>query len=541
MSSTRVFTIEPNPHWVIIDNFSKLPDGAAIYTYRSLDPSTFKPAFEDSAGTIPYGQPIVGFGNGTMPPIFWEFDPNNPTDTYYIRVYDSADPTTQQFLWDFDGLSGGGSGGGGTVISAFNIENFLINGIFYRNIGNQAGTPSLPLSLTIAPSAHEGFVNDPTNVNVIANGPVGPDVIFAKNVGTATDQLNFVTFTPLGIHALTGDVTPQQYVNYQCTGAGAGETYKYIQFPISQGVQSLSAQSMTVKIFARCNSGDTTLNLSWRQFYGSGAGASVDQIVPVGPALTLNNTWQVFNLPSLTPDATGKTLGSAGICGNDGLFLQINYPLGVTTNIDVIKPSIYFGTVSPGIDYTTNDEIDSIINTPRTGDIRISLNSYLFGYVIMNDGTIGDASSNATARAANDTFPLFDLIWNLFIGSQTLAPMLNSAGTPISYGANSVADYIANNQITLTKQAGRVIGGVSPSHLIGTTLGTETHTLAVSELAQHTHTIPGSVGNTFGGGGSAGYQNFGGSTTPTSTTPTSPTVPFNIVQPTVYQNMFIKL
>src|ERR1700682_5285922 len=104
MALTPIFTIEPNPHWVIIDNFSKLPAGAAIYTYRSLDPSVFKPAFQDAGGNIPYRQPIVGFGNGTMPPIFWEFDPNNPSDTYYIRVYDKENlpGSNAQFLWDFN-------------------------------------------------------------------------------------------------------------------------------------------------------------------------------------------------------------------------------------------------------------------------------------------------------------------------------------------------------------------------------------------------------------------------------------------------------
>src|ERR1700733_5192397 len=109
------YSIAPNPHWVIIDNFSKLPPGAAIYTYSSLPPNDFKPAFQDPAGMIPYSQPIVGFGNGTMPPIFWEFDSSNPGDLYYIRVYDSSDPLTQNFLWDFDGLTGAGSGGGGTI------------------------------------------------------------------------------------------------------------------------------------------------------------------------------------------------------------------------------------------------------------------------------------------------------------------------------------------------------------------------------------------------------------------------------------------
>jgi hypothetical protein len=536
--ATPIFTIEPNPHWVIIDNFSKLPNGAAIYTYRSLDPSTFKPAFEDPAGQIPFGQPIVGHDNGTMPPIYWEFDPDNPTDTYYIRVYDSSDPTTQNFLWDFNGLSGGGSGGGGTVVSAYDIENLVINGVFYRNIGQQLGTPSLPTALTIAPSNNAGFVNDIANSNVISNGPVGPDIIFAKNNTTASDSLDFPLFTPLGTHYLSGDVTPTNYFTYNCSSAGAGETYKYVQFPINLGVNSLSAQTVSVKIFARSSS-SSSINLTWRMFFGSGGG-SVD-LIPAsftGTIALIPTTWQVFTFESvITPDATGNTLGSGG---NDALFLQVNLPLGSTCNIDFVKPAVYLGSIAPGIDYHSYDMIDSIINTPRTGDVRTSLNNFLPGWVIMNDGTIGDAASNSTTRANIDTFPLFSLIWNLFVSNQTLAPMFTSAGSPIAYGASPISDFMANNQLSLTLAMGRVFAGISGSHAIGTSLGTETHTILAGELPPHTHTIPGSAGANFAGGGSTSYQNFVGSTTTTSAGPGSST-PISILQPTVYMNVFLKL
>lgn len=534
--ATPVFTIEPNPHWVIIDNFSKLPDGAAIYTYRSLDPSTFKPAFQDAAGTIPYGQPIVGFGNGTMPPIFWEFDPNNPTDTYYIRVYDSADPTTQQFLWDFNGLSGGGGGGGGgTIITAYNIENLVVNNIFFRNIGNQAGSPSLPTLITLAPSNNAGFVGNAGN----ASGSPAPDIIFAKNNTTSTDQLNFTSFTPLGIHALPGgQITPEIYVNYQCTGAGAGETYKYVQFPIYQGLEALSSQPVTVVIYARCNSGDTTLNLSWRLFFGDGGAPSADILIPVGAPITLNNTWQVFTIPSVTPDATG---GTAGSCGNGGLFLQVNYPLSPSlTNIDFIKPAMYLGTIAPGVDFVSHDEIDAIVNSPRTGDVRVTLNNFMpYGWVPMNDGTIGDAASNSTTRANIDTFPLFSLIWNLFVGNQALAPMFTAGAVPTAYGASAVADFTANRQISLTLEAGRVMAGVSGSHLIGTTVGAETHTLVKSELPDPLTTTANNQ-NAASGANFAAIASSGAPGTGVVAN-SGGNQPHSIMQPTVYMNVFIKL
>lgn len=535
---TITYSIAPNPHWVIIDNFSKLPDGAAIYTYSSLNPSQFKAAFQDSSGMTPYGQPITGFANGTIPPIFWAFDSANPSDTYYIRVYDSDDPNTQNFLWDFDGISGSsGGGGGGTVINNFNLDNLVINNIFYRNIGNQAGTPSLPTSVTIAPSNNAGYVNDATNGNVITNGPVGPDVIFAKNNTTGTDQLNFTLFSPLGINALTGDITPQLYVNYQCTGAGAGETYKYIQFPLEQSIQTLSQQTTSVKIWARCNSGNNTLTLKYRMFFGSGGAPTADRFVTIN-TINLTNAWASYVISGIvTPSAVGGTVGT---CKNDALFLQIYFPFNVTTNIDIIKPSVYLGSFTPGVDFISNDQVDSIVNSPRTGDVRFAANSFLPGWVIMNDGTIARAATTppvslSFARNNVDTFPLFDLLWNLPIG---VIPSYDQNGNAVARGVSSVADFVANHQLGLMKAAGYVLAGVSGSHLIASSTGAETHTLVKSELPDPLTTTA-NTSNVFSGGitviqSSVGYgvgtiSNQGGNQ------------PFSILQPTTYMNLFIKL
>jgi len=551
------FSIQPNPHWVIIDNFSKLPAGASIYTYRSLDPTTFKPAFQDAAGAIPYGQPIVGFGNGTMPPIFWEFDSNNPTDTYYIRVYDSDDPQTQQFLWDFNGLSGAGGGGGGSIITINTNQNFVINGVFYRNIGDTVGTPSLPTSLTLAPSNNAGYVNDPVD---ILFGPTGPDIIFAKNNTSATDTIDFVNFTPPGTNDLAPDITPNQFLRYICGGAGAVETFKYVQFPISLGVQSLSQQPVSVRLWARCIGGNSNITVSLRQFYGSGGAPSADQVVVINN-INLTANWNSYVVNGvIVPDATTKTIGA---CKNDALFLQINLPLNNTTTIDLVKPSLYLGQMAPIVDYATFDMINAISDTARTGDIRTSLNNFTpYGWVIMNDGTIGNAGSVSafTSRANVDTFPLFDLIWNTFQGNQGLAPMLapGSVGPIITYGASSVADFTANNQILLTRTAGRLLAAVGTptgnsvpvtggsntgtNWAIGQTTGNERHTQAPNEVGAHVH--PAASGNFYTNAATsliAAGANFNISAQAVTGTNAPNSVPFNVQQPVVYLNVFVKL
>lgn len=457
----EVFTLQPNPHWVIIDDFSKLPNGAAIYTYRSLNPTEFKPAFQDAGGTIPYGEFIQGFGNGTMPPIFWEFDDTTPEETYYIQVYSAPKDQGGLLLWDFDGLSGESGGGGGTIITNNDVENLIINGEFYRNAGNQVSSPSINTQITLAPSNNSGIGGYANSVN---DGPVLPDIVFAKNNQTDSDALSFVPVTPIGSNNLGLNPTPQFYVNYTCTVAGTAQTYKYFQFPIVKGLQNLSGATVSTQIYARLNSGSTTdVQMNLRQFFGNGGSPSADVLTPIGggPIPLILGAWTKIIINSqVIPSISGKTLGS---CGNDTLFTQINLPLSNTINIDFILPAMYLGTVTSNTNFSTLDKVDSVVNSPRTGDTRTTINDVLLGWLIMDDGTIGNGSSNATARANIDTFFLYDLIWTRFQATQTLAPMFNSSGSPIAYGASSVADFTANNQLALTRNLGRVMVGALPT------------------------------------------------------------------------------
>lgn len=462
---TKVFTIEPNPRWVIIDDFSKLPNGAAIYTYRTRNPTEFKPAFQDAGGTTPYGQPITGFGNGTMPPIFWEFDDAAPDETYYIEVWSGLkqeDGGQGVRLWTFDGLSGGSTGGGGSTTTNNDIENLIVNGEFYRNIGNQLGTPSLPTFLTLAPSTNAGiggYENSPDN------GPPSPDIIFAKKNQTDSDSLSFVTVSPFGSNNLgTIQPTPQIYVKYTCTVGGTSQTYKYIQFPVVKGLQNLSSANVSVKIWAKLVSGNPLgVTLNWRQFFGNGGAPSADVITPIGGGpITLDSTWKGITINDVTIPSVNFLGSTPGSCGNDALYFQIAFPTSDAIDVEFILPCIYLGKVTSNFDFHTLDEVDAIVNSPRTGDIRTSISDYILGWIRMNNGTIGSAASGATSRANQDTFPLFDLIWRNFQSNQGLAPMFNGT-TPIAYGASSVADFTANRRLSLTKNLGRVMAGALPA------------------------------------------------------------------------------
>lgn len=128
-----------------------------------------------------------------------------------------------------------------------------------------------------------------------------------------------------------------------------------------------------------------------------------------------------------------------------------------------------------------------------TGDTKLTLKSVAdSGWIMFNDGSIGNASSGATTLASNTTQNLFELIWNNVANSW--APLQNSSGTPISRGANAGADFAANNRIVCPLVLGRALG-ISGSgaglttRALGQNLGEETHLLVTGEIPVHNHNV----------------------------------------------------
>ena len=132
-----------------------------------------------------------------------------------------------------------------------------------------------------------------------------------------------------------------------------------------------------------------------------------------------------------------------------------------------------------------------------TGEIKLGFfNVASDGWVLMDDGTIGNASSSATTRANTDTEDLFKLLWNNI--SDTYAPV--SSGR----GASAQADYDADKTIALPKQLGRqlLVAGTGvglTSRALGETGGSEdaivvshSHSagsLSASSAGNHNHTM----------------------------------------------------
>jgi microcystin-dependent protein len=531
------WSLGENPKWYFADLTGKPLGGGTMYTYRSLDKTQQKVVFQDPGGNFPYPDPVLLDENGTAGPFYWQIDSSNTDETYYIEVY-AANGVLQ---WTMDNyLPGGGGGGGGGGTTGLDFTNLIVNNSFWRGI-QQSANPIASQNLFIAPGAHSNFPQSTMPGNL-------GDIRFIKSNTASTDQLTLVPFT-LGLDAFNGDITPPVYLNYTCTAiGGGGETFKYVQFPISTDLQSTSNQAATVTIWARSTSGANTLALSFYQFFGDGGGASA-AVTTLIQNITLTSAWAKYVITTTIPDVTAKNLGA---CQNTGLYIQAQYPLSQTTSIDFASLSCYLAPFAPDRDYLTQDQIDAVLNAPRTGDVRVSLNSFSpYGWVACNDGTIGNPSSNATTRANLDTFPLFDLIWNGV--SNTLAPLLNSAGSPTARGASSMSDFSANNQISLTKVLGRALsstglpssGGSGNSWPLGTAQGEELHLLSLGEIPNHQHTTL--AGGLYTINQLAGSLSIPGGSTATTSQDTGGIFNYpgesghNTIQPTTYFNVFLKL
>lgn len=226
--------------------------------------------------------------------------------------------------------------------------------------------------------------------------------------------------------------------------------------------------------------------------------------------------------------------------------------------------SLYSKTVSGNVELFYRDSSGNVIQLTgnglllggfSTGDAKPTFKTVAdTGWVLANDGTIGDASSGGTTRANADTAALFSLLWTNI--SDTWAPV--SGGR----GASAAADFAAHKTLALTKVLGRALaiagGGAGlTARALGQTLGEETHTLAQAELPNvnfpvtdptHTHTyvtFSGTLGTANGGNNTASGATQAPATSAAATgisvNSGGSGTPFNQMQPTSFVNFMIKL
>jgi hypothetical protein len=128
----------------------------------------------------------------------------------------------------------------------------------------------------------------------------------------------------------------------------------------------------------------------------------------------------------------------------------------------------------------------------RTGDAKLTMQaSAETGWIMMDDGTLGDAGSGASNRADPDTHDLFVLLYGL---ADADVPLTTSAGGATTRGAQGSAAMAWGNKcrIALPKALGRALavagaGSGLTARALGATVGEEKHAQTTTELAAHDH------------------------------------------------------
>lgn len=271
-----------------------------------------------------------------------------------------------------------------------------------------------------------------------------------------------------------------------------------------------------------------------------------DNALPVLPAQT-GDTFPVW-----TKNTNNKLI--AGVLKEEGGCSSLRGELAdesVTTPGSQIVG--YFNALDPptGVSETVDAALNKLfqkllpVTTHVLGDVKPSFsNIAATGWIRMNDDTIGNLASGATARANADTEDLFVLLWNNV--SDAFAPV--SGGR----GATAIDDFNANKTLRFPLINGRVPGGSGTgAGLTARTLGEdvsleEEHSLTLTEMPPHLHSLPFT--------GSENSADFGSDFTARVSGPTgistgetggvgpppSTVAPHNNMQPTTFMNWYIR-
>lgn len=451
------YTILPIPRWYFAENSGIPLGGGYMSTWRSIDKTTPKAIFSDAGGINAWTNPVLFDLNGEAPgPFFWAND-----EPYFIEVFQA----NGVLLFNMDNYGpaiAGGGGGGSTTTYSF-LENYVVNNNFLSHGGTSVvGTPGIDTFLeitsgtVISPSNHHGLVKNATGQTLIPYA--GPDCMYIRSNDTApiVDNLRFsVADFNAGTVPLTGDITPEFYIDFECTNAGAGQTLKCVQFPIDLHVKNLEQAVISVLVWAKGSNPPYSFTANLVQYFGTGSATTpvVTNLISQNP---LTTSWVCYVGSVTLPSVVGKVLGAGG---DDATYLQICFPL-TTTRLFFTKPKFYLGNIGgPFPELQSYDYVDRIINSPRTGDVRISQNAHNgFGWVSANNGSIGSAGSSASTRANIDTWPLYALLYTTILDHW--APVAGRTGATIS---TAITDFAAGRALILTRALGYVIAGLNGS------------------------------------------------------------------------------
>ncbi len=222
-------------------------------------------------------------------------------------------------------------------------------------------------------------------------------------------------------------------------------------------------------------------------FYGDGLYKFIIQDDNSVTLYTFDNVNLTDNSQSFTGKGANIASASTLVLGTDGNEFLVTGTVGINLiSGDQSTVTLVFAgaltlthsgnlILAGGVDYTTsaNDVMvfanegvsggnyvwrevsrSSVFATSgfSTGDVKMSWKTTAdTGWTLMDDGTIGDATSAATTRANADTVTLYTLFWTNLIDQW--APVTGGRG------ASASADFNAHKPMTLPRSVGRALAG----------------------------------------------------------------------------------
>ncbi len=235
-------------------------------------------------------------------------------------------------------------------------------------------------------------------------------------------------------------------------------TNHYFYPPLGGGAATLGSAS-TVDLWSVPHSRITvTGNSNITQFSAGNAvpGTTKSVLFTGTPVLTFDSTKMILQSQADIAVLAGDTCDVISLGGNNVAVVPYNRATGKALIVDQQVPT---GTIFHGL-YSSDPS----------------------GYVLMNAGTIGNASSSASLRANADTLALFSVLWAL---DATVCDVKTSGGIIVARGANAAADFAANRQIVVPDGRAVTIRGVDLSR--GVDIGRLLGSYQADGLLSHNH------------------------------------------------------
>ncbi len=429
--SAGVVTLYKDNDRQILKNWYYLDGTFGAYEFKKLP----NPLVLSAIGTI-----VDDNGNNVIP-FYYPFDEENASDSeaYYITVDDSEGQrqfTVQNFPFSTQQRQ---------ESEVPTYQNLIVNGRFWNNIsqtyptgGGETIQATNDLDLVVCPSQHDGFHQ--------------PDIRFQKDIPGGDDQITFKKFS-FGADEFKSAIRPEIYLNHLCN-TSLDSDVKWYQIPISLHLRTLDNVDATFTIWSR--EASTNVNNSFTvklvRFYGTDPGTSKETTIGTVDTMSTNWTRSVFSFKFPSTINIPESL-----TGDSAYYIRIELPSALDFDIDLAIPSVYLGDEVPTTDFVTYDQIDPVINSPRTGDFRQTLNTVNLGWIAANNKTIGSPNSAADIRGFR-TWPLYKLLWDHVL--QLWAPI--DANPVAVRGTSAKEDYTNNRVLQLTQNLGRVLAGLNP-------------------------------------------------------------------------------